>query len=87
MRKHLPGSIKVFRSVFPTLLCGMGCGALAYFASKVLENRLNNLLTVIFSTITGAFFYVILLILIGVFRTNGIIKRKNVKNFQKPLAK
>lgn len=79
MRKHLPGSISVFRSVFPTLLCGMGCGALAFFARKLLENRLNNLLTVIFSTVTGALFYILLLFLTGVFRTNVIEKKNNAK--------
>lgn len=76
MRKHLPGSVGIFRAVFPTLLSGVGCGAFAFFASKILENKVNNMLTVIFSTITGAFFYVILLILTGVFRANGTIKRK-----------
>lgn len=78
IRKHLPGSVKVFRSVFPTLMCGMGCGAFAYFARIMLENRLNELLTVVFSVMTGALFYIVLLVLTGVFRPSGIIKWNKV---------
>lgn len=87
MRKYLPRKISLFSSVFPTFLCGVGCGFSAFIANKILEGKLNPTLNVLISTIIGAVFYVILLISTGVFRTNGIIKRKNVKKFQKPLAK
>lgn len=85
--KYLPRKISLFSSVFPPLACGILCGAAAFFANRLLDGRLNSTLNIIFSTITGAFVYIILLILSGVFRTSGIIKQKNVKNFKKPLAK
>lgn len=87
MRKYLPRKISLFSSVFPTFLCGVGCGFSAFIANKILEGKLNPTLNVLISTIIGTVFYVILLISTGVFRTNGIIKRKNAKKFQKPLAK
>lgn len=87
MRKHLPQKIGLTRAIFPIFLCGAGCGLGAFIAYRILENRVSMLLNVVFSTLTGAIFYVILLVFTGVFRTNGIIKRKNVKNYQKPLAK
>lgn len=87
LKKYLPQKISLPGAVFPTLLCGIGCGAAAFFAYKLLDDRLSGVTNLFVSVIIGAVFYVFLLILTGVFRTNGIIKRKNVKNFQKPLAK
>lgn len=87
MRKYLPKRISVLRAVFPTIISGAGCGLSAFICWHLLESRVNSLLNLVISTAIGAVFYAILLILTGVFRTNGIIKRKNVKNFQKPLAK
>lgn len=87
LRKYLPRKIDLIRTVFPTLICGVGCGGAAYFAYNLLDGKLSRLSNLIFSVMIGAIFYAILLILTGVFRTNGIIKRKNVKNFQKTLAK
>lgn len=87
MRKYLPRRIGLFKTVFPTLLCGVGCGFSAFLANKLLDGRLKSITNLLVSIIIGAVFYVFLLILTGVFRTNGIIKRKNVKKFQKTLAK
>lgn len=87
MKKYLPQKIGLFGTVFPTLLCGIGCGAAAFFAYKLLDDKLKSVTNLFISVIIGAVFYVILLVLTGVFRTNGIIKRKNEKNFQKTLAK
>lgn len=87
LKKHLPCKIGVFSAVRSPLICGLICGLAAFLTRNLLQDRLNLLLTIIFSTITGGFIYVILLILSGNFRTFGIIKQKNVKKFQKPLAK
>lgn len=87
MKKHLPRKIGLLRSILPVVLSGAACGSAAFFAREILEGKVSLLVNIGFSTIIGAFFYVILLISTGVFRTNGIIKRKNEKNFQKPLAK
>lgn len=85
--KYLPEKISIFRAVLPPLVCGIGCGFAAFTAHEMLSGTVGSTANVIFSTITGAFVYAILLILTGVFRTSGIIKRKNVKKFKKPLAK
>ena len=87
MRKYLPEKISLFGAVFPTFICGAGCGFAAFLANKLLEDKVNSTLNVLFSIVIGAICYVILLIFTGVFRTNRIIKRKNIKNLQKPLAK
>ena len=87
MRKYLPKKVSLFGAVFPTFICGVGCGLSAFLANNFLEGKVAPTLNVLFSIMIGAISYVILLIFTGVFRTNRIIKRKNVKNFQKPLAK
>lgn len=87
MKKYLPQKINLVRTVLPTLICGAGCGAAAFFSYKLLGGRLKSLSNLFVSVIFGAVFYVILLILTGFFRTYGIIKRKNEKKFQKTLAK
>lgn len=87
LKKHLPCKIKIFSAVRSPLICGLICGLAAFATRNLLQKRLDLLPTIIFSTITGGFIYVILLILSGNFRTFGIIKHKNVKKFQKPLAK
>ena len=87
MRKYLPKKISLFKAVFPTFICGVGCGFAAFLANNILTDKVNPVLNVLFSTVIGGVSYVILLIFTGVFRTNSIIKRKNVKKFQKPLAK
>lgn len=87
LKKNLPCKFNVFSAVRAPLICGLICGLAALATRNLLQNHLNLLLTIIFSTITGGFIYIILLILSGNFRTFGIIKHKNVKKFQKPLAK
>lgn len=87
MRRHLPEKIGVFGAVAPPLMCGVCCGFAAFIVYKMISQTLSLTVSVIFSTITGAFVYAILLISCGVFRISGIIKRKNAKNFKKPLAK
>lgn len=87
LRRYLPQKINISGAVTPPLICGAVCGLAAFLAHKMLSETVSSTLNVIFSTITGAFVYAILLILTGVFRTSGIIKQKNVKKFKKPLAK
>lgn len=87
LRKHLPQRVNIFKAVTPPLVCGICCGFAAFLVHEMLSEAVGLTANVIFSTITGAFVYAILLILTGVFRTSGIIKQKNVKNFKKPLAK
>lgn len=87
LRKFLPKSIGLFKTVFPIFICGVGCGAAAYFAYNSLNGKVGLTLNVIISTIIGAIIYVISLIIARFFSANHIIKQKNVKKFQKPLAK
>lgn len=87
MRRHLPAKIGVFGSVAPPLVCGVCCGFAAFIVYKMISQTLSLTVSVIFSTIAGAFVYAILLISSGVFRVSDIIKRKNAKKIQKPLAK
>ena len=87
MKKYIPVKINLPRAVIPPALCGIACGFGAYFAHLILKNHLNELLSVLISIGTGAILYVILLIISGIFRTSGIIRRKKTKKFQKPLAK
>lgn len=87
MRRHLPEKIGVFGAIAPPLVCGVCCGFAAFIVYKMISQTLSLTVSVIFSTIAGAFVYAILLISCGVFRISGIIKRKNAKNFKKPLAK
>ncbi len=87
LNKALPKKISVFSAVRKPLVCGIICGFSAFITHSLLENRIDPTVNVLFSTFAGALVYVISLILSGVFRTNGIIKQKNVKNFKKPLAK
>lgn len=68
LRKHFPQRIGMLRAVFPALIGGAGCGAIAFIARKLLETRLNSLLTLIFSAASGALVYVILLFLTRVIR-------------------
>lgn len=87
LNKVLPKKISIFSAVKKPLICGMVCGLSAFEAHSFLENRIDPTINVLFSTLAGAIVYVISLILSGVFRTNGIIKLKNVKILKKPLAK
>lgn len=80
MRKYLPNQINLFKAVFPTFLCGLGCGLSAFWANKLLAEKLNPTLNVLVSVIIGGFCYLILLVFQAHFRTNRIIKGKNVKN-------
>ncbi|MCI7692391.1 MAG: polysaccharide biosynthesis C-terminal domain-containing protein, partial [Oscillospiraceae bacterium] len=87
LKKSLPVKIGIFGAVFPPFICACGCGAGAYFVHQLLENHINSTLNVIFSTISGAVIYAILLILTGCFRTSGIRKANFAKKTKKPLAK
>ena len=87
MRKYLPREINMFKAVLPMIISGVGCGFAAYLIHGMLDNRINSLLKLVVSIFVGAIFYVILLILTGVFRVNGIIKWKNAKKIKKPLEK
>lgn len=87
LKKQLPEKVSIFGAVGLPAACGMVCGLAAFIVSRMLTEAVGLMLNVVFSTITGAFVYAILIILTGVFRTSGIIKRENVKKFKKPLAK
>lgn len=87
LRKYLPQKINLFKIVFPQVICGVGCGLCALFSNHLLENKVNPILNIIFSTVLGALFYVISLILCGTFRTNAIIQRKKQEKIKKTLAK
>ena len=87
MKKYIPVKINLARAVIPPAICGIVCGAGAYITHLVLKNQLNNIASVLISVGAGAILYVLLLIISGVFRTSGIIRQKNAKKFQKPLAK
>lgn len=87
MRKYLPREIKLVSSVLPILLSGIGCGILAFLTNKILNGRVNSFANLIISIIIGAIFYTLLLVFLGVFRTNGIIKLKIAKKIKKTLAK
>lgn len=87
LNRYLPQKTSILPAVFPPLICGMLCGSAARLAYSLLEGKVNQPLNVMFSTISGAFVYVILLILCGFFSASGIINLKNSKKFKKPLAK
>ncbi|MDE7230733.1 MAG: polysaccharide biosynthesis C-terminal domain-containing protein, partial [Oscillospiraceae bacterium] len=87
LNKVLPKKINILSAVSKPIVCGIICGFSAYIVHSLLENKINSTPNVLFSTFAGAIVYIISLILSGVFRTNGIIKLKNVKILKKPLAK
>lgn len=87
LNKCLPAKVSILKAVVPPAICGIICGASAYFIYLLLNEKVNNILSVLISIGFGAIIYVILLIFTGIFRTSGIIKRKKQKKFQKPLAK
>ncbi len=57
LRKHLPRRIGLFRAVLPTAVSGALCGIGAHFAYRLLEGRVNVILCLAFSVITGAAIY------------------------------
>lgn len=87
MNKKIPKKVNILRSINKPLVCGIICGFSAFITHSLLESKVNGTLNVMFSTLSGVIVYLISLILAGVFRTNGIIKRKNTKKLKKPLAK
>lgn len=87
LKKILPVKFSLFSAVFPPFICAGGCAVGAYFACKLLQERVNNLLCVLICGITGAIIYAILLILTGSFGTSGKFTKKIFKNSQKALEK
>lgn len=87
LRKQLPCKIGFLSAIIPPLFSGIICGLTAFASRNLLQNHLNLILMIIFSTISGGFVYVILLIFSGDFRAIGIIKQKKQKKIEKPLAK
>lgn len=57
LRKHLPRRIGLLRAVLPTTVSGALCGAGAYLAYRLLEGKLNDILSLAFSVITGGLIY------------------------------
>lgn len=87
LNKKIPKKVNILRSINKPLVCGIICGFSAFITHSLLESKVNGTLNVMFSTLSGVIVYLISLIFAGVFRTNGIIKRKNTKKLKKPLAK
>lgn len=87
IRRRFPAKIRLVNAVLPPVLCGAVCGSFAKITFELTSGVENHTLRVAAAIAAGAFIYGILLIVTGIFRTSGIIKRKIEKNFQKPLAK
>lgn len=87
IRRRFPAKIRLVNAVLPPVLCGAVCGGFAKITFELTSGVDNHTLRVAAAIAAGAFIYGILLIVTGIFRTSGIIKRKIEKNFQKPLAK
>lgn len=87
IKRKFPAKIRLANAVLPPALCGAVCALTAKITFELLVSVENHVLRVAAAIAAGAFIYGILLIVTGIFRTSGIIKRKIEKNFQKPLAK
>lgn len=87
LNKVMPQKVNLLGAIIKPLVCGLACGFSAFITNSMLSGQLEPTVCTIFSTLSGAFVYVILLIFSGFFRTSTIIKRKNAKKFKKPLAK
>lgn len=87
LNRCLSEKINLLGAITKPLTCGIACGFSAFITFSMISEALGATLATVFSTITGAIIYVILLIFTGFFRTSTIIKEKNSKNFKKPLAK
>lgn len=59
--KSLIDDLNIFSAVFQPFVGGVLCGLSAYAVRKLIENRLGNLLCVLFSVITGALVYFLFL--------------------------
>ncbi len=73
MRKSLPRSVNLTASVFPIVLCGIGCGFSAHLVYGILRGKLSTILNCVISVLAGAAVYFILLIIVGVIRA-GVSK-------------
>lgn len=80
MRKHLPRRFGLLRAVLPTVLSGALCGAGAYLAYRLLEGKVNTILCLAFSVITGGLIYLTALWCVS--RAHGIAaaERKNLNS-------
>lgn len=87
IKRKFPVRIRLVNAVLPPVLCGAVCGLSAKTAFGIMQGVGNHTLRVALAIAAGALIYGILLIVTGIFRTSGIIKRKNENFFQKPLAK
>lgn len=87
VRNVFPAKIHLLNAVMPPVICAAFCGAAAKLTYEALKVMTGSSIRVIISIFAGAIVYGILLVFGGVFRTSGIIKRKNEKNFKKPLEK
>ncbi len=80
--------INILSSVSKILLCACGCAAAAKCSYILLRQvTLPQPAATIFAVLAGAFVYVILLIMTGVFRTSPIIKSEKQKKYRKGLEK
>ena len=63
LRRHFPRRINILSAISPAVISGAVCGVFAYIARRILETRVNALLTVIFSAAFGAFVYFVMLMI------------------------
>ncbi len=87
LNKVVPQKVSFLSPVAKPIVFGALCAVVAYVVYNILDNHINSVLNVLFSTIAGVFVYVILLILSVVFGASGIISEKKEKILKKPLAK
>lgn len=87
IKKTFSFKIHLIKAIIPPILCAAVCGCTAIMVYKMLTGIDDSPFRAVIAIISGAFVYGILLVFGGVFRTSGIIKRKNEKKFQKPLEK
>lgn len=87
LRRKFPARIHLGRAVFPPVLCGTACGIAARITYELLGFTDKDALRTVLAIVAGAIIYGILLIAGGIFRTSGIIMRKNEIFFKNPLKK
>ena len=86
MKKYAPNThicIDFLKMVFSA----SGCVLVAVLIENILTNWLIQPIATVFSVTGGAFVYVLLLIMTGLFRTSPIIKSEKLKKRQKGLEK
>lgn len=89
LKKSIPmeGKSIFLSSITKPLIFGIICGISAYIVHLILNTHVQMALNVIFSTISGAIVYLLLLIFDFNFSASGIILKKTKKNSKNHLKK